>query len=243
MCIIVLNKEGLIPRNTLNECCESNPDGMGLMYAKNGKIKVIKELKDFDSFYSKYMKIRLSHKGNIALHFRIRTAGKVDEKNIHPFFINQNLAFMHNGIIPYKSEVDSEISDTMVFNEHILKNLPGDFLNYSGFKALVKDYIDSDKLLFMDSGGHVTLINEDKGNWLKSNWFSNYSYCYSGQKYEYFDECELCGHATFTDREIYSGLCADCLGKYDQKCPECNVVLSDTEIEDGFCETCQTLYS
>ena len=242
MCIIILNKKGLIPRNTLNECCESNPDGMGLMYAKNGKIKIIKEIIDFDSFYSKYMKIRIKHKGNIALHFRIRTAGNVNEKNIHPFFVNQNLAFMHNGILDIEVPKNSEISDTMIFNEHILKNLPDDFLNYAGNVELIKNYITSSKLLFMDSYGQVTIINEDKGNWLKDNWFSNYSYCYSGQSYEFIDECDVCGKPTYTDREVYSGLCATCLDKYENHCPECFQVLSDDEIEDGYCNKCLTLF-
>lgn len=241
MCIIVLNKKGLIPENTLKTCYESNPDGMGLMYAKNGRIKIIKELTDFDKFYVSYMKIRIKHKGNIALHFRIRTAGNVNEKNLHPFFVNQNLAFMHNGILDIDVPIKSKVSDTIIFNEHILKNLPNDFLNYHGNIELIKNYITHSKLLFMDSYGDVTIINEDEGNWLKDNWYSNFSYC-AEQYHIYSDVCDNCQNYLFTNEEYYSGLCNKCSEDYEEKCPECNNDLTEDEIEDEYCESCQTLY-
>ena len=51
MCIIILNKKGLIDRDILVECNLNNPDGNGLMYSVNDKIHIIKELQNFEVFY------------------------------------------------------------------------------------------------------------------------------------------------------------------------------------------------
>jgi predicted glutamine amidotransferase len=71
-----------------------------MIYTNNGQIKVFKEMTNFDRFYKEYAKQRKANKGsNFVLHFRIATSGKIDKTNCHPFAVNKNLAFVHNGII------------------------------------------------------------------------------------------------------------------------------------------------
>lgn len=64
------------------------------------KINIFKELKNFNTFYEYYSTLRKEFKKTkIALHFRIANIRKHRSYNIHPFYVNENLAFMHNGII------------------------------------------------------------------------------------------------------------------------------------------------
>lgn len=255
MCIIVLNTSGLIGRDILQACADNNPDGMGLMYAVHGEIKVYKELKDFELFYNRYKMIREKYSNiNIGLHFRIKTHGEVNLKNVHPFFVNKNLAFMHNGIIDIKG--GEQVSDTIIFNEKVLKQLPDGFLTNKGITYLIKESIGWSKLLFMDSDGYYTIINENTGNWKGANWFSNYSYLgYSAYDYgdDYYwnsktqryeqseDVCEFCGKILHSEIETDEGFCLDCLAKYNgSTCFECQTVLkTESEVLTGLCEKCQ----
>ena len=85
MCIIICNTAGLIPKETLSICNESNPDGMGLLYSDGNKLFTFKELTDFENFYSYYHKVRTTFPDAvIGLHFRIKTHGAVNIHNCHP---------------------------------------------------------------------------------------------------------------------------------------------------------------
>jgi len=239
MCIIILNTKGLIPKTTLQACAINNPDGAGMMHAYKGKLETFKELKSFDLFYEYYSNVRKSFKGNIALHFRIKTHGTVSEKNIHPFFINRNLAFMHNGILDVEDYEKTELSDTQLFNERILKRLPKDFLRNKAIMELIETSIGYNKLLFLNNLNEYTIINEKAGLWREGNWYSNYSYL-AETSFNFDDyECESCGKILFSDYEIEEGFCTECLSKYNQTCQNCDEILtSDYEIETGYCEEC-----
>lgn len=244
MCIIILNKKGLVPKNTLKTCAINNPDGMGIMYAENCKLETFKELKNFELFYSYYENLRKRFKGNICLHFRIKTHGTVSEKNIHPFYINRNLAFMHNGIIDI--EPKSDLSDTQVFNEMVLKGLPKNFLSNKSILHLIEKSIGWSKLLFLDNLGNYTLINEKDGIWKDGNWYSNFGYL--PEKYSYYENydycCELCNSPLLTDYEIEEGYCYECLSRYNNLCQNCNEPLETiAEINKGYCKDCSRLWN
>ena len=179
MCIIVLNSREHLSKELLHECWQSNSNGAGLMYAIDGKLNIFKELKNFKTYYEYYSTLRKEFKKTkIALHFRIATSGKIDTNNIHPFIVNEKLAFMHNGIIDIPLQKKSKISDTIAFNQKILKQLPQNFLNNHAMTELISRYIERSKLLFMNNQGKYWIINEHLGHWdKKGNWFSNFSYC------------------------------------------------------------------
>ncbi|MAT59482.1 MAG: hypothetical protein CMF23_16035 [Ignavibacteriae bacterium] len=226
MCIIVLNRREQLTEDLLKRCWFSNNDGAGLMYSINGQLTIFKELKNFKTFYEYYSTLRNEFKKTtIALHFRIATSGKVDTNNIHPFKVNENLAFMHNGIIDIPWQRKSKVSDTIAFNQKVLKQLSQNFLNNVAIRELISRYIDGSKLLFMNNQGKYWIINEQLGHWdKKGNWFSNYSYCESTflnernalLKYDIgdYEYCQYCGIELLEDREMVNETCYGCMQRF-----------------------------
>jgi glutamine amidotransferase len=219
MCIIAYIPEGkTLEFETLEEMCINNPHSFGLMFVDNNKINVYKTL-DMDKFINYYFNKCNYIKSNIIIHCRIATHGKINIENCHPFKINKNLYFVHNGIID-KVETNKRKSDTVMFNETILKKLPNDFLNNKAIIKLISDYIDSSKLAFMNNNGDVTLINENMGEYNEDGiWFSNRSYIpyksyfnssLTNTKYDFYNSkhCSNCGNTLYDD-ELYCTYCLE----------------------------------
>ncbi|MBL1214691.1 MAG: hypothetical protein HND52_15150 [Ignavibacteriae bacterium] len=236
MCIIILNTKEHLSKEILNECWDSNNDGAGLMYAIDGSINTFKELKTFNTFYDYYSTLRSEFKKTkIALHFRIATSGKIDTNNIHPFKVNEKLAFMHNGMIDIPLQRKSKVSDTIAFNQKILKQLPHNFLNNVAMRELIARYVERSKLLFMNYQGKYWILNEHLGHWdKKGNWFSNYSYCPSTILSERpdilwtheigdYELCQYCGIELLEEREVVNETCYGCMHKFSTEIGICTV--------------------
>lgn len=178
MCIAILNTKGTINKKTFKNCWDNNPDGGGIAYAENGKVKLFKELKCFKQLYKQYVEVREANpEANILIHFRIATHGKINETNCHPFKVNNNLAFIHNGMIYGKGlETSREFSDTYLFNQTILKRLPQNFLKNEAILKLLEEYIGFSKIIFLTGGNDWAILNENDGHWMGDNWYSNNSY-------------------------------------------------------------------
>lgn len=157
----------------------NNKDGAGFMYIDdNGNLIVDKGYFSFEEFMDAFKKVPIE-KARI-VHFRQGTGGKKDAENCHPFFVNKNLAFAHNGVISIGASDNH--SDTWHFNEEILKPLFNGRNGYkriynAGIQFLLKEAIGSgNKLAFLTTDEEVVIINETAGN--KSNaegiWYSNY---------------------------------------------------------------------
>ena len=175
MCIIVNHtaKSKILDRKIFNNCWRNNSDGAGLMYSYNNKLIIKKSMRKKE-FWNMYIKSFREGEPMI-LHFRIGTSGKTHDLTCcHPFSVNDDLAFVHNGVISI--ETTPEKSDTMVFNEGILQGLPTNFEDNEVIRILIKEYIRNSKLVFMDNEGSVTIINEVAGYWDTDTWYSNKSY-------------------------------------------------------------------
>lgn len=185
MCIAILNKTGLIKDDYILNSWNNNNQGGGILWYENGKLFDYKTYKyqDFLNYY-KQLRARNSVK-KIVLHFRIATSGHTKYINLHPFFVNNNLGFVHNGIISGLG--NNDFSDTYQFNE-ILKGFKHDFLACNTTKEFIKDYINGSKLIFLDSQNKHTIINEEAGHWNGDNWFSNDSYKQSFDFYYFGNE-------------------------------------------------------
>jgi predicted glutamine amidotransferase len=126
MCWIALFTAGKnLNKEKLQNAWDENNDGGGFMYAENKKLFVEKGFVDFESFYEAYSKVDI----NISrvIHFRKVSSGKENAENCHPFYVNDGLAFCHNGTIfgikDYLNDAEKDFSDTYLFNEKILKPL------------------------------------------------------------------------------------------------------------------------
>jgi len=175
-----------------------------MLWVENGVLHSHKEMKNFNNFYDRYLKIRTKNQeSRIVLHFRISTHGKVNKTNCHPFFVNDKLGFVHNGIIngvPYSTEY----SDTYMFNKAILQKMPSNFIKYEGTLLLIEEFISYSKLVFLDNKNNYTIIGEDKGVWDNGNWFSNTTY----KDYDYYD---------FGGKKVYKKKTTDV---FDDEAPE-----------------------
>lgn len=176
MCIAIYKPEGIeIPFETLERCYNTNSDGAGYMFHKGGKLHVYKGFFSMADFWKQYKKDK---KKECVLHFRIKTHGVINEENCHPYKVNDNLAFVHNGIISGYS--DAHKSDTWLFNEDIIQPFVRKWGNLEIFedpiKKLIENRIGYSKLIFMDNEGNTKIFNEDKGEWHEGVWYSNGSY-------------------------------------------------------------------
>lgn len=185
MCIAILNKKsaGTLSTATIYNSWENNDHGAGLLWNSKGELHSFKTY-EYYSFLSKYMELREdSNVDSIVLHFRISTSGFKGEHNLHPFMTNDNLGFVHNGVISGLG--NNEFSDTYEFNEK-LKLFKHDFVNCEATKEMIEDNIGYSKLIFLNHLGEHNIFNEHLGKWDGDNWYSNdsykavYSYHYAG---------------------------------------------------------------
>lgn len=223
MCIAIYKPKGKeISKDTLKTCHEANPDGGGFMFNHENTLHVQKGFMRFNDFWASYNKIN-SVKYDMLIHFRIKTHGAISKANCHPFLVSEDIGFIHNGIINIKTKGTE--SDTMAFNERILKNIDDlrTVIKSKGIQDLIADYIGSSKLVFLDNRNDFTIINEDLGTWNKGSWFSNDSFnscAYDtfafNKDYQYeinqnFALCYNCDSELITDFEIDNEICSDCI--------------------------------
>lgn len=177
MCIAILNLATASPitEQQFKTCWKANPDGAGMIFVSGDQLYVQKEMTDVDRFYQSYLYYKeVNPLSNFVIHFRVATAGRVCEHNCHPFIVNKDLAFVHNGMIDITS--NAEYSDTYFFNE-LLRKLPADFLENDGIRTLIQGSIGWSKLVFLQSDNRWHIINDKKGYWEPcGNWYSNSSH-------------------------------------------------------------------
>lgn len=197
MCVIVVKPEGqIIEDKILKQCFKNNPDGAGIMFPENGKVKIQKGFmvyQDFLKFWKTFQKENDVKKIPIVFHFRIATQGKVNGKNCHPFPLTENeedlkkesiltnIGITHNGIIPFCTDysnysvlIDS-LSDTQIFIKDYLYSIYKDFPSFYKNKAM-RDLIQestNSKFAIMANNTVYTIGNF---NSYKGNYFSNESY-------------------------------------------------------------------
>lgn len=174
MCIAIANYKRTLSKKHLKNSWKNNDDGAGLLWVEKGKLKVYKQLTDFNAFYTKYIEIRSKIKTPIILHFRIGTHGVKNEDNLHPFICSEEVGFVHNGII--SGWGNAIISDTNEYNNVILSKLPKGFEQNEASLYLIQESIGHSKLIFLNTRNEVSIVGEDLGHWVDDTWFSNESY-------------------------------------------------------------------
>jgi len=185
MCIIAAIPTGVtISKETLNRCWVNNPHGGGFVCTDGAQVLIYKEMKSFENYWASFEAARNKYPdSSFICHFRISTHGKINEENCHPFFVTGKIAFCHNGIIS-NAPTSKDCSDTVMFNETILKNLPDGFLENIATLALVKQYIGyGSKLAFITHDNRTIFVNESAGVWDAGIWYSNTGY----KESNYFD--------------------------------------------------------
>lgn len=250
MCIAILNAKDVLTLKTFKTCWSANPDGAGLAYYDGENIQMIKEMKSVKVFYDKYLIIRKQYPNiDIAIHFRIATHGRINVTNCHPFKVNRKTAFIHNGMITHL-EKHPEFSDTYLFNESIVKQLPANFIHNTAIIEMLGNYIGYSKLVII-SGENAVIVNEQLGQWDGGNWYSNSSYkpykevSYkkaSEYKYSYKDWGDIDSPKMIYDQKSKTMI----EEKAPQICDCCTSVVSSTKYNREFnahiCHSCNLYF-
>ena len=202
MCIAIVKPQGTtITDEELKNCFEANPHGSGVAYVEKstGKLTVVKGIFKVDAFINAVRLAELDSIGAILIHSRIATSGLHDVQNCHPHVVNNKVVMIHNGVLNIHVPKDSKVSDTVIYVQEFLKDLPEDFIYNKAILRLIEDSIGShNKFCFLNNKGDYAIANEKSGHWNKGIWFSNDSYksyqrmffgkgCYSNS-YGYWDD-------------------------------------------------------
>ena len=178
MCIAVLNKTGIIQKDTFDIMYENNTDGIGFAFADGTNVQIYKTLKDVDKLYEQYATKRKNNKYPFLIHARIKTHGKTDLQNVHPFLVFKDMALIHNGIVDAPN-VEPSKSDTWHLVQWIrcLKNPYNIFVDGSMESAWMDVMVGSyNKVAVLRGNGQYKIFGEKLGHWNKKNWYSNNTY-------------------------------------------------------------------
>ena len=191
MCIIASIPAGSkIDDKTLTQMWNSNPDGGGIAYIEDGKVKTYKSMK-LKKFKNNFFRILDEHgDSDILVHTRIATHGSICIPNVHPFKVMQDgkelddLVFAHNGILPnpFIPPAKLDISDTRYINEVLFNGTDFDtVLDDSRWREMIGDIIGHNKFVFLSANpAHKQesyIINAHLGEYDGKVWYSNSSYC------------------------------------------------------------------
>lgn len=178
MCLIVFHPPNAkaVPIATLERAARSHPDGLGVMHAAGGKLHLTRFPPESVEAGLDYAVATLAA-GSAAIHFRTATHGSIGLSNTHPIEVVPGVGLMHNGILTGGKETVTGASDTALFAQQVLRQLPRKWWRNAALCDLMGEAVGTfNKLLVMDATGYARIINEDHGVHDGGNWFSNASY-------------------------------------------------------------------
>lgn len=209
MCVIAFSPKGVkAPAiDEIKAMFSTNPDGAGYAYNdKNGKVVYHKGFMTVEELLEELSPLEQWENTNLAIHFRIGTAGKNDAHTCHPFKISTSFGelrklhdtdaksvLFHNGILDDGGMLDPLSSDTQDFVSAFAPMLE----KYGKSKNrdhAIAEYTKGNRLLVMYEDNKFKLWGEWKelpsGLMVSNtNWqYKTYSYGYYPYHYSMFDE-------------------------------------------------------
>ncbi len=194
MCIAIVKPQGtIISDEYLENSFDNNKDGAGIAYAKNGHLYIIRGIFNKEEFIKTVREAEKVAEGDMLIHCRISTSGRINKENCHPHVVNDSLVMIHNGILDIGVPTKSPISDTVIFIKEYLKDLPKDFIkNKSIIKLIEKTIGTYNKFAFLNNKGESVICNPQEGIFENGIWYSNNTYTYGWHNiyvdYDEFDD-------------------------------------------------------
>lgn len=180
MCVIVHQPVGThIEKEQAKRLWTHNSDGGGFAFVNNAGDVETHKFMEFGPFWSHFETMRSNFPGrDYLLHMRIATHGSVNIDNVHPFPVDDYTVMAHNGIIHGVDIPKGDTrSDTRVFVDEVLPELPENWLDSVYLTSMVEEWIGWSKLMFLTSNPalkkSVYILNERKGVEYEGMWFSN----------------------------------------------------------------------
>lgn len=184
MCLLITQNESSerLGKSWLADFYSYNGDGLGVMYAEKGKLKVIKALPkttgEVVHFYRDHIQGRVC-----AWHLRMRTHGATDYDNCHPYEVlnkrehGLDLWLMHNGVLSTGNASDTTRSDTWHYIRDYLRPILAanpDLAFLPEFQEIIAKHIGaSNKFVLADNLGRMATINRASGVEWRGHWMSN----------------------------------------------------------------------
>lgn len=168
MCIII-GKPLNVPLpsdEVLETCARKNRDGIGMAWTHNNHVRIKKDFLDVDALKA-FLRDNIVPAQACIIHFRIATAGVVDEGNRHPFPLTRkrkrlralesvtDMAVAHNGTL---SDLTShkKYSDTMLFVREVLSDpVIRNNIMAPPIQELISGYLGYSKLAILDRSGRI----------------------------------------------------------------------------------------
>ena len=186
MCVICYSPKGVDAptEEQIEDMFRANPDGAGFAYEEGNKVVYKKGFMNLNALLLELAPLEQWKNKNLAIHFRIGTAGNNDEHTCHPFPITTSYGEMrktegegpvlfHNGILANGGWINEHSSDTQDFVSAFAPMLK----KYSKSKARdqwIEKIIGTSKLLLMYGKNKVKMY----GDWKKDGelYVSNLNY-------------------------------------------------------------------
>ena len=154
-----------------------NPDGWGFAVPHDGRVLIRKDVTSFDKFREAF---ELHAHLPALVHFRIKTHGLVNKRNCHPFRLTDSLAMIHNGMLDLECSLRNDKSDTWHFCKQVLRPMADADPRFAwniGSSFLGEQFINSNKVAFLDADGNFKIWNREAGvDAADGHWYSNCSY-------------------------------------------------------------------
>lgn len=184
MCVIIHQpKEAHLEKEEAQRAWTKNPDGGGFAYITDAGSVELKKFMNFSEFWSAFEQARSNNpRRDFLLHMRIATHGTVDLANVHPFWLDEDdddyqTVMAHNGVIHAVPDYKDGRSDTRVFIDDVLRDLPDYWLDHKHLTRMIEDYIGWSRLAFLTVNPRleksVYILNKFKGVEHEGMWFSN----------------------------------------------------------------------
>jgi glutamine amidotransferase len=182
MCVIVNQPIGTtLDRPRAERLWDRNSDGGGFSYIHDDGTIRTKKYMDFSPFWRDYCsaKAQFGAHSDFLLHMRIATHGSVSLDNVHPFDLDDHTVMAHNGVIGFAGAVDKKDkrSDTRIFVEEFLPELPEHWLDNPYLVKMVEEAIGGSKLVFLTTNPGLRketyILNAKQGTEVDGMWFSN----------------------------------------------------------------------
>ena len=185
MCIIAMIPQGeTIDNETIETMGKNNNHGFGVAYIDKNKDKIVTfKTLNIDEYINNAIRIvkTKSESSPILIHCRIKTSGKQNKDNCHPFKVNKKTIFAHNGALSFVDDTQPNISDTRMFNKTYLKYMGDKWLDDKNMVSHIEQLMGSfNKLTFLTTNTKLKkpfyILNEKQGEWNNKVWYSNTSY-------------------------------------------------------------------
>lgn len=167
---IVLNTKGL-----LRSIVDSNPDGVGVMFAADdGAPTAVKLLSDKEDIVGAWLEEVLPDDDRlVGFHARFTTHGADTLDNCHPYAVDGGY-LLHNGVLSIGNDLDSQRSDTWHYCRAFLDGtLHGIVAAPQGLQLLGDHIGQSNRFVILDKTGRMHIVNKHTGVEYENLWFAN----------------------------------------------------------------------